>query len=157
MKMNSIPEVEWRKFQYANESGQKIKRRALSIFNALQRIFAAQEDIGLSFIAGEIEPVIGTINTPMNSGRVRLEWEVNEDGPVGVVVIDRQVISTTVDIEYEAVWAFTIPEYGDAYVGHRDEQINLGVNGTVEYPGNRLFELGMSVLYVLNSDKRDFD
>lgn len=156
MLLTRIPRTKLDKLYDAVEDAEKVKGRISAIVKQLGIEFESQSRTGLLFTSNSDWPVCAQIESPLGRGRLRVEWTVLENGIAGLVVVDREVVTPFNQLEYQPVWAFTVPEYGDAYIGIGQERENLRIHALASGQVTGMtYELGMSILYKIATGSRE--
>ncbi len=156
MLFTRIPRIKLDKLYHAVEGAEKVKGRISAIVKQLGIEFDSQSRTGLSLTSHSDWPVCALIESPLGRGRLRVEWTVLESGVAGLVIVDREVLTSFNQLEYQPVWAFTVPEYGDAYIGSGQERESLRIHAlTSGQVIGTAYELGMSILYKIAAGCRE--
>lgn len=130
----------------AVEESKEVLQRSVSLVDVLKSAFDERlAAIGIEFIVKSEAPLDVLVRTPLGVGRLRLEWRTNADGVVGRLVVDRSTMDRYDVPVWEAVWAITIPPYGDITAGDSHGQV-IRLN---DLKGISTMKTGLAILYAI--------
>lgn len=154
-----MPEAEWRPFSYAAKSVPELRENAVELINRLDRDFSHKfgERAGLKFELREGDCTLATVDCPVGSGRIKLEWGVLEGQLAAILVVEREVSETVAQCGWQRCLKITLVDPGKGYAGWR-EKYRLTLGSRPEYlNGNVVFVLGMMIMHALATGPYDPD
>lgn len=130
----------------AVEESKEVLQRSVSLVEVLKSAFDERlASIGIEFIVKSEDPLDVWLETPLGTGRLRLEWRTNADGVVGRLVLDRKTLDHYDVSIWQPVWAVTIPPYGDITAGDSHGQV-IRLN---DLKGISTTKTGLAMLYAI--------
>lgn len=151
MISNVMPEIEWRPYTYAAKSAPELREIAERLIDRLDRYFSEEDHkrVGLEFEKAKDGSMLATVDCPVGSGRIRLEWGALEGQLAAFLVLERQVSETIAQCGWQRCLKITLVENGSGHAGWGEEH-RLELVGMPDYLNrNTVFMLGMMMVYAV--------
>lgn len=156
MQYQQIPEEFWGSLRGCVESSTIIRERCTRLLTDLKKIFDDAEMrafVGLGFEEPEGAPsdVLALLESPLGSGRVRLDWGLESNELVGIAHVEKKVLTPEDGYVWVPVWGIVIPQSGNPFTGPEGHRFQVRYDRILgDGFRNSLFECGMSMLCAIS-------
>lgn len=136
------------------ERSSSIRCVASSIVTSLKNHFetdAAKRDFNLKIECIEHERTLANITYPLGKARFALKWGSNENGLLGVLVVEREQYDQYDNRLWEPVWMLHISDVKKPFLVNQysDKQTSLDFNGLPEMLSDSVANVRIELVYGL--------